>query len=114
MQKRKETDIVYAILKYLQVLENLGKIAHCDRVNSGMFKVGKRMIRGARPGTADIIAYLNTGIVMHFEVKTDTGKQSKAQIMFMEKIRLIDNHFYRVVRSTDDVTFALKQMGVRV
>ena len=117
MKKRNESSIVTAILNYLQVQENLGKIAFCDRMNSGKAFVGApqmarnasprgfrgRMVRLHRAGTPDIMVLLKTG-VLWLEVKTDTGKQELAQKQFENMVNKLPNHYYHIVRCVDDVT----------
>ena len=108
---RTESTLVTEILKYLQCLENLGQITWVDRLNSGRFTVGNRMIRGCRAGTPDIYVILNTGEILWIEAKTDKGKQTAPQKEFQKMIGEIDNHFYVIVRSSDDVVNCISQYG---
>ena len=107
MKKRTESSIVTSILRYLQVLENSGKIAWVDRLNSGrmVFKRGNKFqsIRMCRPGTPDIICLLKTGGVIWLEVKTDTGKQEIEQHHFESMISKLPMHHYFIVRNVDEV-----------
>ena len=116
MKKRNESSIVTAILNFLQVQENLGKIAFCDRMNSGKVFVSApylpvdasrrgfrgRMVRLHRAGTPDIMVLLKTG-VLWIEVKTDTGKQELEQKQFENMVNKLPNHYYHIVRCVDDV-----------
>ena len=48
------------------------------RVQSGSFAIGDRFIRGAKPGTADLIGVID-GMPVAIEVKTTTGRQTDTQ-----------------------------------
>jgi hypothetical protein len=74
-----ETALVRSIL---QALPALG--IWCWRVNSGVTVLGggksRRVIRGAPPGTPDILGVLPTGRMFGLEVKTERGKLQPSQI----------------------------------
>lgn len=55
---------------------------------------------GLLAGVSDLIVVLNN-IVLFIEVKTDTGKQSTAQLEFENKIKMLSQNYY-VVRSLDE------------
>lgn len=117
MKKRNESSIVTAILNYLQVQENLGKIAFCDRMNSGKVFVSApysptnasrwgfrgRMVRLHRAGTPDIMILLKTGGVLWLEVKAETGRQELEQKQFENMVNKLPMHHYFIVRNLDDV-----------
>lgn len=106
MKKRNESSIVTAILKYLQCLENSGKIVYCDRLNSGrvVFKRGNKFqsVRLCRAGTPDIMVLLKTG-VLWLEIKDDKGKQEIEQKQFENMVTKLPNHYYHIARAVDDV-----------
>ncbi len=61
---------------------------------------------GFRKGIADISLMLPKGLSIHLELKTQTGVQSKEQ-KEVEQILHKLQHFYYVVRSTDEVLDAI-------
>ena len=86
------------------------------RMNTGAMQNGTRFTRFGRPGTADILATFPTGYekrdgvitrvyacsVLWIECKSDSGKQSEAQIEFEKEVSMAGHH-YLVVRSSDDL-----------
>ena len=66
---------------------------------------------GLCPGFSDLIV-LAQGKTVFLEVKTETGKQNKAQRDF-EADMVAQGHHYEVVRSWDDVVAALGRAGVK-
>ena len=61
---------------------------------------------GLLPGTSDIVLIWH-GMAFCMEVKTDTGKQSQEQILFMNNI-LKAGGKYEIVRSACDVQKILR------
>ena len=98
----KESGIVNAIMSYLQLLENQGKLVY-QRNNSGafinpkgnFFKMGKR-------GSPDFYIFLPSGKTIHLEVKNEKGKQNLNQLEFEIRLKQL-GHSYYVVRSVDEV-----------
>lgn len=92
-----ESVIVTSILQALAA-----RRVFCWRANSGNILIGsgdsKRMIRGAPPGTPDIIGALRGGRLFGLEVKTATGRLSASQVAWAERARSI-GVLYAVVRS---------------
>jgi len=56
---------------------------------------------GQMAGVADLIVLMPNGITYFFEVKTEKGKQSDAQIEFQSKVELLGFNYY-LVRSLED------------
>jgi len=54
------------------------------RVQAGSFNVGEHFIRGAAPGTADLIGCID-GMPVAIEVKTKTGRQTDTQREWAER-----------------------------
>lgn len=118
--KYKESSLVTHTLSYLQCQENLGKIVHCDRTNSGRVKVTsinkvKQLktyyIRLLRKGTADAFFIRNDGKMVWMEMKrNEQDEQSPDQKEFEEKMTRA-GHDYLVVRSVDDVVKYLSHEG---
>ena len=65
---------------------------------------------GLLPGTSDIVLIWH-GMAFCMEVKTDTGKQSQEQILFMNNI-LKAGGKYEIVRSACDVQEVLRKWGI--
>lgn len=84
LPKMKESAIQKSILEALAMHD-----FWCWRVNAGTYVVehnGKsRAIKGAPPGTPDIIGVLFGGRMFGLEVKTATGKQTDKQADWQEK-----------------------------
>lgn len=113
----KETAIQAAIITYLGILENQGKIwftrlNNIPPVNKGadgkmMFR---RLPRGAKRGIPDILV-ITKGKTIGLEVKTPTGRQSKEQ-------KDVECHFkrhgqeYYVVRSLEEVENIMNKIEV--
>jgi VRR-NUC domain len=111
--KRKESQIVTDILRYLRAQESFGSILWFTRLNSGVFKTDKFFVRGCRAGTPDILIVLNdsVGTVLWVEVKAQGGviqeNQKRFKISFAN--RLAHKHIFAYC--TDDVREALDKYG---
>lgn len=73
-------------------------------------KINELKKMGMLPGCSDLCIVYN-GKAYFLEVKTDKGKQSDAQILFMDNV-LRAGCEYAVVRSVGDVEWVLKKWGV--
>lgn len=91
-----ENSITRAVMAYLTMHGG-----HVVRVQSGSFAVGTAYVRGAEPGTADLIGVFR-GRAIAVEVKTPKGKQSPSQIAWSERWRA-SGGIYLVARGIDDV-----------
>ena len=106
-----EKEIENAILQYLR--NKPGCFAF--KVNTtGIFdpkiKTFRRTSRYIVPGTPDIIVCYNIkgmGIFLGLEVKSQKGKQSKAQAIFEKSLKLKSGGLYFVVKSVKEVEDAL-------
>ena len=116
--RHKEQDTLTAILNFLICEENAGRIAHCDRLNSGVIyipytlKSGQRRMRRVklcREGTPDCFFVLNTGEVIWVETKSRKGEQRYEQRRFQGKIGKLPKHEYWVIRGVDDFIEKFKQ-----
>lgn len=63
-----------------------GRLCWCWRANTGMARMGNRVVRFGLPGQADISGLLRTGRRLEVEVKTRTGKQTPEQAAFQAQI----------------------------
>lgn len=85
----------------LEYLERCGIMA--TRVNSGKIRVGKRWIKLAEEGTADIICNVPpNGRYLEIETKTENGKLRPKQIERRVEVERRGGR-YLVARSLDDV-----------
>lgn len=99
-----ETGIQQAIIQYLQILENQGKL-YFIRNNTGQFKGfdcqgRQKYLKFGKKGTSDLIVFL-PGRTIFMEVKTEKGKMSESQVDFAEQITKL-GYQYRIVRSVDE------------
>ena len=110
-----EQAILNSILHYLTI----SKIWH-RRMNSGVhqseYKGKRSFVRYGSVGMADVLASVKVVIEgrwhtewLWIEVKAPKGKQSPAQIEFMDEVRH-EGHYYAVVRSIEDVEAVLKEI----
>lgn len=107
--KISETDIQSAIIRYLTVLENQGKlffnrtnnIPPVNKNSKGEVVGFRRLPAGAKKGIPAIWVILQ-GKTIGLEVKTATGRQSKEQKEIQEKFTKNDADYY-VVRSYEEV-----------
>lgn len=116
MRKRTESNLVTACLKWLQVMENLGKIAWCDRMNTGKVFIPRgnkgRIIRLHRAGTPDIMIVTNEGSLIWVECKQDDGQQSEDQVKFQNMVKRFSYHKYFIIRSCDYLVEVLATKGI--
>jgi hypothetical protein len=116
----KETQIQQAILHYLQLLENQGKV-YAFRNNSFQGHITRRYytksrgvvhtqgyIKNAKRGMPDIIVCAN-GRFVGLEVKREGNYQTEVQKLAQEQIEG-SGGLYFVVRSVDDAKKALKSV----
>lgn len=101
----KESEIQSAIIDYLKILENKGKLFfHRSNNNTVYDPVGKRfrsLAKGQKRGFPDIIVLFN-GKCIGIEVKTDTGRQSIAQKDIEKQFKENGGEYY-IVRGVEEV-----------
>ena len=120
-----ESQIQQNIITYLSLIASQYKFVFFSVPNEGImsiliaFKVPKvtcfKIIShfkkmGLLPGTSDIVI-VHKGLAYCLEVKTDTGTQSKNQILFMRNI-LSAGGKYEIVHSVKDVQLVLEMWGI--
>jgi hypothetical protein len=103
-----EQDLVNMILDWFHIHG-----AWAERINSGTQviedKTGKRRVfRGAKKGTSDILACWPGGLFMAVEAKLPGNKPTPAQELFLAQIRDIGG-LSVVAYSIDDVENAIKE-----
>lgn len=107
--KTKESSIQTAIEKYLQLLENTGRIVYVKN-NSGAFMSPRgHFFRFGKAGSPDFFVFAKNGSCFHLEVKNEKGKQSDLQKEYQARIEKL-NHKYFVVRDITDVETILKDV----
>jgi len=97
-----ESQLVTSCLRYLQVCENLGKIVHCDRLNSGKVFTKHRRVTLCRAGTPDAYFIRNNGVMIWLEMKVGKNKLTAHQEEFRAKVENA-GHFFYVIRSTQEL-----------
>lgn len=102
----RESDIQALILIYITSLPN----TYAYRMNTGAAHDGTRMVRYGIPGQADIFACMH-GRFVAIEVKTATGRQSKAQQQWQQNVERAGG-IYILARSVEDVRVRLEREGV--
>ena len=81
------------------------------RANTGVAKIGRRVVRFGIPGQADITGILPNGLRVEIEVKSADGRQSPEQRAYETMIRKFGG-VYVLARSVQDVREALSKHGV--
>lgn len=98
--KREESQLVKACIQYLTLKGYLP-----IRNNSGMIILNenkKRAIKMGTPGSPDIIACEPGGKFVAIECKSKTGRISKAQINFLNKVKQLGGKSF-VIKSIDEL-----------
>ncbi len=116
LKKRRESCTTKACLDYLRVMENSGKIAWVQRMNSGAIPTSyggrKRIVKLCRPGTADIYVRLNNGRTLWIENKKpekDLEDEQKEFKVRMEKI----GDIYITIRSLNELIDATEEILIQ-
>ncbi len=100
----KEKDVQHAILRTFGTLPRL----RIWRANTGVARIGKRVVRFGVPGQADLTGILPDGRRLEVEVKSPTGRQTRDQKNFQRMIEKF-NGIYVLARSVEDVWNALRK-----
>ena len=82
------------------------------RANTGVARIGTRVIRFGIPGQADLTGILPDGRRLEIEVKSPTGRQSPEQIAFQGMIEKFHG-IYIFARSIDDVRHRLAALSIQ-
>jgi hypothetical protein len=82
------------------------------RVQSGAHKVGSYFVRGAEPGTADLIGSYR-GVGLAIEVKTPRGKQNPNQKAWEERWSRAGG-VYALCRSASDALAVIDSIDRRI
>lgn len=96
----RETDIQRNIMRRLIRHE---KVAWIYRNNTGKALINGRMVEfGLGKGSSDIIGQLRDGRFLAIEVKTEKGKTTKEQLLFIERVKMWGGVAF-IARHPDDV-----------
>jgi hypothetical protein len=105
-----ESQIQSAIIDYLSILENQGKLFFQRTNNNTVYDpVGKRfrsLAKGQKKGFPDLLI-LFKGKCLGIEIKTITGRQSKEQKEIEQQFKKNGAEYY-IVRSLKDVEKILR------
>lgn len=109
-----EKDIEDAVLQYLKFQVGVFAFKVDTRANFDPRLGTYRKLHGSvMPGTPDIIACVSVngvGVFVGIEVKTSTGRQSKHQKEFQERLQDRANGFYFVVRTVKEAELAIRHV----
>ena len=83
------------------------------RANTGVARIGNRVIRFGVPGQADLTGILPDGRRLEVEAKSPDGRQTEEQRNFQRMIERFGGVFV-LARSVEDVRLALTRAGYEV
>lgn len=78
-----ESDVLKAVLLALRINP---RVAWCERMSVGAYKIEDRFVRFGFKGCSDIIGQLKTGEFLAVEVKRRNGTVTEAQAEFLGKV----------------------------
>jgi len=76
------------------------------RANTGVARIGRRVVRFGVPGQADLTGILPGGVRLEVEVKSEDGRQSPEQKCYQAMIERLGG-VYVLARSVEDVRNAI-------
>jgi hypothetical protein len=76
------------------------------RANTGVARIGRRVVRFGVPGQADLTGILPNGQRLEIEVKSSDGRQTEEQRNYQAMIERFGG-VYVLARSVEDVAIAL-------
>jgi hypothetical protein len=79
------------------------------RQNTGVARMGKRVVRFGVPGQADLTGILSDGRRLEIEVKSPTGRQTLDQQRYQQMIERFGG-LYVLARSVEDVEEMLARL----
>lgn len=97
-----EREIQLAILRQFGTRPDL----RLWRANTGVARIGRRVVRFGVPGQADITGILPGGRRLEIEIKSSTGRQTADQVNFQRMIERFGG-LYILARSIEDVQKAI-------
>lgn len=111
-----EKVIQQAIVAYLQIQENLGKLVYI-RNNSFAGKIMRSngavgFVKNNKPGASDIIVFIPDTVIF-LEIKREVGMQSIEQKEFQRKVEKL-GYYYAIARSLDDLLSILRDLNYNI
>ena len=95
-----------ALVEVLKALRTHPAVAWCERMNSGVARIGGRFVRFGWPGCPDVPGQLMDGRLMGCEVKGPAGELRPEQAVFLDRIRAAGGVAF-MARDCSDVLRAL-------
>ena len=89
-------------MEVLKALRTHPAVAWCERMNSGVARIGGRFVRFGWPGCPDVLGQLKDGRLMGCELKGPAGKLRPEQAVCLDRIRAAGGVAF-VVRDCRDV-----------
>lgn len=97
-----------ALCEVLKALKAHSAVSWCERMNSGVARIGARFVRFGFKGCPDVLGQLHDGRLLGVEVKGPTGKLRPEQTVFLDRINRAGGVAF-VARNCRDVFAALGQ-----
>jgi len=115
----KEAEIQRAILQYLQVQENMGKLMFQRSNSLNVATKSGHYVKTGKKGSPDILVWVNKAFdgfdyfvnyakTLALEVKSESGILSPEQKIWRDKFEKLGGEYY-IVRNVDDVIKILKE-----
>ena len=100
-----------ALVEVLKALRTHPAVAWCERMNSGVARIGGRFVRFGWPGCPDVLGQLRDGRLLGCEVKGPAGKLRPEQAVFLDRIRAAGGVAF-IARDCHDVLRALNSTRI--
>lgn len=104
----KESIIQTSIENLLKYYRNEGKLLYIKN-NSGSTLIRGHLYKFGMKGSPDFLVFLQGGIVVHLEVKNESGRLNPNQITWRDTCKKL-NHLYTVIRSVDEARDMLDEL----
>lgn len=102
-KKVSEKEIQSAIIHYLSLLEDQGRLFFFRSGSGAMPLANGRFFKTGKAGTQDITVCLPNGRYLAIEVKTPNGRQSELQKEVQSRIQKLGG-YYIIATSVDEVS----------
>jgi len=106
IQRINDSSEATVLTEVLKALRAHPEVIWCERMNSGVTRMGSRYIRFGWRGCPDVLGQLKGGRLLGVEVKSRTGHLSKEQLDFLEQIRSGGGVAF-IARGIQDVCYEL-------
>jgi len=98
----RESLIQTAVMHYLQLQQNMGKLYYIRNNTGAMVNQQGRFVRFGRRGSSDLMVFYAGGRTEFWEIKNEKGKLNPNQLEFKSFIESL-GFVYRIIRSVDDI-----------